>query len=477
MPTTKEHFQGNSKLLQTSTVIGTVTPQGQLTIGENTGPAEEVKRSAAAFRGRKLVLVAKKDAAQQVKENLATIDQIIDITRELQSVLPTKIHDSILKADYAVNGGDQTFDEYIKKLLATNPSLANELVLTAPIPNVISVNSANQFSQFLEISQLLTKKDGSPIKNKVAKLDKTKGDDYRYLEYPAYKAIEAFHHAFLADPSKNQAVNLTSINEFRFSGLTSLIEINLNKTDVVDQAQLSIISQLKAAQLVNLKKILIANLNGNVRIDFKAFEGYNLPELEEIEIRNVHGSVTIEPQAFSNVNMPKLKRFVLDEVTEGVRIGDQAFSNTLLPALEEVVFVCIKKHLFIGNNVFPKKLVSSIRNLSFQGNTGKVTILDDIIKQLLHMECCNLSGAIDNDFSSEFQWIKNKLDTLEELVICGRDPEDLKKMKTQKSGQTKVHKQSASGSSSKLLLSILFLGIAGGLLWYVISKFGTTSSS
>lgn len=415
MPTTLDHIQANSKWLTSDVVPVLAGPNGTVIIGSNSVSVSALTTDPA-YRGKTIMIMA----AQELQANLKNIQDIITLNQQIQRVLLSKIHISTVNADYALNGGNVPFEDYVKTLLSRNQTLANNLVLTDPIPGVLPLVPANQFRRYVDATQILTQAN-APIKGKLAKLDNTMSDSYYYMGYPAFKIVEAFHQAYLADTQSNKPIDLSFVNELRFSGATDNIELNMNRTDaIMSPLDTTNITALKSSQLAGLRKITISNLNGNVRIVRGAFAGYNFQSLGSIEFTNISGSVLIDDGAFSGANMPNLTSIVFDDITQGIVLKDNVFSASVTPNLTAITFANIQNELTVGNNVFPPSLMAKVSNLGFQSNTGRISVLDATLKSLIKFDFDQVKQNIGYKvYDDEFQWIKDKFLTVEEMIRSG----------------------------------------------------------
>lgn len=415
MPTTLDHIQTNPKWLTSDVVPVLAGPNGTVMIG-STSVNVSTLTTNPTYQGKTILIMA----AQELQANIKNIQDIISLNQQIQKALISKIHVSVLNADHALNGGGVPFEDYVKTLLTKNQTLANDLVLTDPIPGVLPLIPANQFRKYLDATQLLTQA-GTPIKGQVAKLDKTMSDSYYYMEYPPFKVIEAFHQAYLADTQNNQYIDLSFVNEFRFTGATTNIELNMNRSDnMINGVDSANIATLKKAQLSGLRKIVISNLVGNVRIVRGAFSGYNFQSLGSIEFSNITGRVLIDDGAFSNANMPNLVSITFNDITQGVVLKDNVFSGSVMPSLTNITFAQIQNELSVGNNVFGPTLTGQVSNTVFQSNTGRISILDATLKVLVKFgfEQTNQTNGY-HVYGDDLQWIKDKLFTIEGLIRSG----------------------------------------------------------
>jgi hypothetical protein len=415
MPTTLEHIQANPKWLTSDVVPVLAGPNGTVMIGSNSVSVNTLTTDPA-YKGKTILIMA----AQELQSNLKNIQDIIALNQQIQKALISKIHISVVNADHALNGGNVPFEDHVKMLLAKNQTLANDLVLNDPVPRVLPLVPANQLRKYLDATQLLTQA-GAPIKGKIAKIDKTMSDSYYYMEYPAFKAIESFHQAYLADTQSNKPIDLSFVNDLRCSGATDNIELNMNRIDaIISPLDTTNITALKASQLAGLRKITISNLNGNVRIVRGAFAGYNFQSLNSIEFINISGRVLIEDGAFSGANMPNLGSIIFDDITQGVVLKDNVFSETVMPNLTSITLARIQNELTVGNNVLPPNLTAQVSNLGFQSNTGRISILDATLKSLIKFDFDQINQTSGYKvYNDDFQWIKDKLGTVEELIRSG----------------------------------------------------------
>lgn len=415
MPTTFDHIQANSKWLTSDVVPVVAGPNGTVLIGSNSVSVNALTTDPA-YKGKTILIMA----AQELQANLKNIQDIIALNRQIQRSLLSKIHMSVVNADHDLNGGNTSFEDHVKMLLSRNQTLANDLVLTDPVPGVLPLVPANQLRKYLDATQLLTQA-GAPIKGRIAKPDNTMSDSYYYMGYPAFKVIEAFHQSYLADTQSNKPIDLSFVNELRFSGSTDNIELNMNRTDAIMSAlDTTNITALKSSQLSGLRKIIISNLNGNVRIVRGAFAGYNFQSLGSIEFINISGRVLIDDGAFAGANMPNLTSIMFDDVTQGVVLKDNVFSASVTPNLTTITFAHIQNELTVGNNVFPPSLMAQVSNLGFQSNTGRISILDATLKSLVKFDFDQVKQNTGYKvYDDEFQWIKEKLLTVEEMVRSG----------------------------------------------------------
>lgn len=481
MPTTIEHIQDNSKWLLSDVVPVLAGPNGTVIVGENTISVSDLTRDPA-YKGKTIMIMA----SNELQANIKNISDIISVNRQIQRSLLSKIHGSVLNADHALNGGKQSFEDYTKTVFSSYPTLVNDLVLTSPIPGILPLTASNQFQKYLDATQLLTK-SGTPLKGKIAKTDKTSSDSYYYMEYPEFKVVEAFHQAYMANTQEKQAIDLSFVNELRFSGETDLIELNMNCSEGMTPLDLINITALKKYQLAGLTKISISNLNGNVRIVRNAFSEYNFQELARIEFRNISGRVTIEDGAFLNTNMPNLQSLVFDDITQGVMIQDNAFSGSATPKLATITFASIQNELTVGNNVFGPNLVAQVSNLGFQSNTGLITILDATLKSLVKFDFNQTNqNSGYTVYDDEFKWVKDKLCTIEGLVRSGCKTSAYGASPVQSSGTpyaTILTSPKALSSSDKIsilkcqimdtknsqsIVGFIFFMIACGLLYYAV---------
>ena len=481
MPTTLDHIQINPKWLTADVVPVQAGPNGTVIIGKNSVNISTLTTDPA-YKGKTILIMA----AQELQSNLKNIQDIISLNQQIQKSLLSKIHMSVVNADYAQNGGSVSFEDYVKTLLSKNQTLANNLVLTGPVPGVLPLSPTSQFSQYLDASQLLTKA-GAPIKGQLAKLDKTISDSYYYMEYPPFKVVEAFHQTYLADTQNNQAIDLSFVNELRFTGMTGDIELNMNRSDAAISAiDGTYIANLKKSQLSGLRKIVISNLTGNVRIVRGAFAGYNFQSLGSIEFSNITGRVLIDDGAFSNANMPNLQSITFDDVTQGVVLKDSVFSGSVTPSLTNITFAQIQNELTVGNNVFGSALTGQVTSAIFQNNTGRISILDATLKVLVKFGFERTSQTNGYQvYGDDFKWIKDKLSTIEGLIRSGVKGVCSGGCATSASGtlltqllnptplsaadKNLMHvNQNLHAQGSHSIIGLVFLAIAGLLLFYVI---------
>ena len=415
MPTTFDHVQANPKWFASDVVPVLAGPGGTVTIGQNSVSVSALTTDPA-YKGKTIMIMA----AQELQANLKNIQDIIALNQQIQKSLTSKIHVSVVNADHTLNGGDVPFEDYVKTLLTRNQSLANDLVLNDPVPGILPLVPTNQLRKYVDATQLLTQA-GAPLKGKIAKVDKTMSDSYYYMEYPPFKIIEAFHQAYLADTQTNKPIDLSFVNELRFSGTTDNIELNMNRLDgIMSPLDTTNITALKSGQLAGLRKIVISNLNGNVRIVRGAFAGYNFQSLVSIEFNNIQGRILIDDGAFAGTSMPNLTSIKFDDISQGVVIKDNVFSGSMTPNLTAITFAHIQNELTVGNNVFSPNLVAQVSNLGFQSNTGRISILDNTLKSLIKFDFDQVNQTNGyKTYDDDFQWIKDKLSKVEELFRSG----------------------------------------------------------
>lgn len=480
MTTTLDHLQTNPKWLTSDVVPVLAGPNGTVIVGSNSVIASALTNDPA-YRGKTILIMA----AQELQANLKNIQDIIALNQQIQKSLLSKIHVSVVSADHALNGGDVSFEDHVKMLLSKNQTLANDLVLNDPVPGVLPLTPSNQLRKYIDATQLLTQ-TGSPLKGKIAKVDKAMSDLYYYMEYPAFKIIEAFHQAYLADTQNNKPIDLSFVNELRFSGATDNIELNMNRLDtVVSPLDTTNITALKNSQLAGLRKIVISNLNGNVRIVRGAFSGYNFQSLNSIEFNNIQGRILIDDGAFSGANMPNLASIKFDDISQGVVLKNNVFSDSVIPNLTSITFAHIQNELTVGTNVFPSNLVAQVSNLGFQSNTGRISILDTVLKSLIKFDFdqVNQTGGY-KAYDDDFQWIKDKLSIMEELIrsgfkgvfggrsSCAAPLSQMPTIKPLSSADKKLvlANQNSQAKDSQNIIGFTFLTISGLLLYFVVRE-------
>ena len=495
MPTTRETVKTNPWLDSSKVVPVRAGPNNTLIIDDSNSVPVSTFINDPAYKGKTILIMA----SQELQANIKNIQDIITLNQQIQKSLLSKIHGSVLNADFELNGATAlSFESYTSDLFKKNPGLSTSVVLTDPIPGVLALTPANQFQQYLDATQLLTQA-GAPIKGKIAKLDKTVSDGYYYMEYPAFKVIEAFHQAYLANTqNNNQPIDLAFVNELRFSGMTTNIELNMNRTgETLSTVDATNINILKGVQLSGFQKIVISNLNGNVRIVRGAFSGYNFQSLKSIEFSNISGRVLIDDGAFSSTNMPNLQSITFDNITQGLVLKDNVFAGSIMSNLTNIVLAEIPGELTIGNNVFPSYLTSQISNMVFQANTGRISILDSTLKNLIKFGFEQATQGVGYQvYGDDFKWIKNKLALVESLLRAGFRGVALPAATTCSYSAAKASEPVESLSSivqmpkplsaedksllrlcqdgqthdKQIFLGIIFFAVSGFLLYYVLEE-------
>lgn len=403
---------------------------------------------------------------------------------------------SVLNADYRANSTTASFEDYSKTLFKQNPDLPNNLVLSNPIIGVLPIIPGNSFQKYIDVTQLLTQ-SGAPIKGKIAKTESTSGDNYYFITYPPYKIIESIHQAYLADTEDLQPVDLSFINEFRFTGNTGNIELNMNRIDkMVGAIDATNMAALKNGQLTQLQKIIISDIVGDVRIAKSSFAGYNLESLTNITISNITGRVIIEDDAFADTKIPKLRSIVFNNISEGLILKNNIFENAIIsPDSMSLTFTNIQNELSIGNNIFDSFSPKNIVN--FQNNTSRISIVDKnlqgLIKITLHSDIQNTTQIVP---ITDFQKILSKLTNIENLIrtgfgkILGPDPltqsnpqqistfptlasptfTSYPNSHTSKINQQGLAQRLEACKKSQGFIGFVFLGANGFLLAYTIRK-------